>query len=138
LNFYEQIKSKNIKSVALECICEEGELLFVPNRWWHSVINLEDSIAITQNFVNEQNLPNVIDFIKNKRELVSGYSGDKDLYEDFIECLDRVDDDGKLIAIAKSVTANSVRKTIWQKLKDNSVAYDDNSEKSTGFAFVFV
>jgi hypothetical protein len=121
LNFYQQTKSTfKSTSVAVECVCEEGELLFVPNRWWHSVMNLEDSIAITQNFVNEQNLPNVIDFIKNKGELVSGYCGDKNLCEDFIECLGKVDDDGKLVGIANSVTNSVKEKTLWEKLKNTS------------------
>jgi hypothetical protein len=42
-----------------EAICEAGELIFVPRGWWHLVINLEDSVAITQNYVSSQNLPQV-------------------------------------------------------------------------------
>ena len=34
-------------------------MIFVPAQWWHMVVNLEDSVAITQNYVSRQNLPEV-------------------------------------------------------------------------------
>jgi len=39
----------------LECILEAGEVIFIPSGWWHMVLNLEESIAVTQNFCNRQN-----------------------------------------------------------------------------------
>ncbi|MFS7946220.1 putative transcription factor & chromatin remodeling &Metalloenzymes JmjC family [Helianthus anomalus] len=54
MNFYES--TKTWKKKPIECVCKAGEVIFVPNGWWHLVINLEDSIAIRQNFVNRRNL----------------------------------------------------------------------------------
>jgi len=34
----------------------EGDIIFVPHGWWHCVLNLADSVAYTQNFVNHNNI----------------------------------------------------------------------------------
>lgn len=46
----------------LEVIQEAGDLLYVPSGWWHSVLNLELSVAVTHNFVDDYNLKNVWEF----------------------------------------------------------------------------
>ncbi|KAJ7971364.1 F-box protein [Quillaja saponaria] len=83
MNFYGA--TKTLKKRPIECICKAGEVIFVPNGWWHLVINLEDSIAITQNYVSRRNLLNVLDFLKrpNASMLVSGTRDRVNLYEKF-------------------------------------------------------
>ena len=49
------------------------QCIYVPSGWWHSVINLTDSVALTENFVPEPVLPKVLNFFKNKKNQISGF-----------------------------------------------------------------
>lgn len=50
-----------------------GECMYVPNGWWHLVINLEDTVALTQNFTPVTGLAKVLRFLKTKPEQISGF-----------------------------------------------------------------
>eukprot|EP01102_Stenamoeba_stenopodia_P000377 TRINITY_DN1034_c0_g1_i3.p1 TRINITY_DN1034_c0_g1~~TRINITY_DN1034_c0_g1_i3.p1 ORF type:complete len:594 (+),score=141.12 TRINITY_DN1034_c0_g1_i3:129-1910(+) len=44
-----------------ECVQRPGEVIFVPAGWWHMVLNIDWTVAVTQNFVTEHNLEMVWD-----------------------------------------------------------------------------
>ncbi|EPY29452.1 transferase, transferring glycosyl group [Strigomonas culicis] len=69
---------QQFRRLGYECICEPGDIMFVPSGWWHSVINLEDSVAITQNYVSESNLSNVVKFLRYMKGSISGINEDAD------------------------------------------------------------
>ncbi|WAQ89319.1 hypothetical protein PtA15_11A6 [Puccinia triticina] len=66
-------KDPETRGLMLEGICEAGETFYVPSGWWHLVINLEPSIAVTQNFVSDNELNSVLHFMKYKPDQLSGF-----------------------------------------------------------------
>lgn len=72
-----------------EGICDAGEILHVPGGWFHLVLNLRDSLALTQNFVPRSKLPDVLGFLRDQRAEVSGFKEDvcDRAYELFVERL---------------------------------------------------
>ena len=43
------------KAKPVECVLDHGEMLFIPTMWWHQIKNLEDTISLTINTINEWN-----------------------------------------------------------------------------------
>jgi hypothetical protein len=63
------------KPVALEATVHAGEVLFVPSGWWHCCLNLEPSMAITQNYVPRSSAASVLRYLRagdKGGDLVSG------------------------------------------------------------------
>eukprot|EP01125_Pyxidicula_operculata_P009508 TRINITY_DN312_c0_g2_i1.p1 TRINITY_DN312_c0_g2~~TRINITY_DN312_c0_g2_i1.p1 ORF type:complete len:410 (+),score=84.23 TRINITY_DN312_c0_g2_i1:62-1291(+) len=61
----------NLKNVAsslqmIECIQEPGETIFVPSGWWHAVVNMDLTIAITQNVLLPETLRSVWSQLKSR------------------------------------------------------------------------
>lgn len=51
----------------MDLVQSAGETVYVPNGWWHAVLNVEESIAVTQNFCNTTNFPRVWMHTKKSR-----------------------------------------------------------------------
>ncbi|CAH2073842.1 unnamed protein product [Thlaspi arvense] len=122
MNFYGD--TKKWKKRPIECVCKAGEVMFVPNGWWHLVINLEESIAITQNYVSRRNLLNVLEFLKkpNAKELVSGTTDRENLHDKFKMAIER-DYPGTIQELEKKAEeakrAEEQKVTFWDSVSDS-------------------
>ena len=69
----EQIKEEEgMRMMPMEGVVNEGELIYVPRGWWHCVLNLEDSIALTHNFCSARGLPEVLKCLQESPHTISG------------------------------------------------------------------
>ena len=118
-----------------EGICNEGEVLHVPSGWWHLVVNLEPSIAITQNFVPAAHLANVLDFLKNKPDQVSGFKKDiKSPYDLFIQKMQEVHPDLLSKTVEGLEVGQTGKKRKWDQLIDG-IGGLDTSHGAFSFGF---
>ncbi|KAI4093966.1 MAG: hypothetical protein LQ344_002564 [Seirophora lacunosa] len=114
----------------MEGICKEGEVLHVPSGWWHLVVNLEPSIAITQNFVPRAHLANALAFLKDKPEQVSGFKNDvTDPYALFVNKLGQKHPDLLEEGLAKVETLQANKKRKW------AAVVKADEEEGFGFGF---
>ncbi|XP_031568709.1 bifunctional arginine demethylase and lysyl-hydroxylase PSR-like [Actinia tenebrosa] len=52
----------------LECVQKAREMMFIPSGWWHSVVNLDDTVAVTQNFCNKYSFKSCLKELKEQAD----------------------------------------------------------------------
>jgi hypothetical protein len=72
LEHYPLIKNRDVSEHPMECILEEGEIIYVPTNWWHMVFNLTETIAVTQNFCDSYNFEDVYKDLSKDKEFEKG------------------------------------------------------------------
>lgn len=117
-----------------EGICYAGEVLHVPSGWFHLVLNLEDSLALTQNFVPRKKLPDVLGFLRDQRGEVSGFKeGVCDrAYELFVERLQEQHPELLEEGLAELEKKGKKGKGKWEQLTKG-----DEEAEVGGFSFGF-
>ncbi|KAI8287763.1 hypothetical protein K4K60_012056 [Colletotrichum sp. SAR11_57] len=121
----------------IEGICREGEILHVPSGWWHLVVNVENGIALTQNFVPKSTclyqLTEVLSFLRDKADQVTGFKQEvTDPYGLFVERL-RLDQPELL----EDAMRNLDKKTSQKKRKWEEAVGVHDTEASGGGGFSF-
>lgn len=118
-----------------EGICEEGELLYVPAGWYHLVLNLEESVALTQNFVPRHKLADVLAFLKDRPDQVSGFKGEVEKpYELFIERLGEKEPEALAEALVRLQKREKGGRGRWEEIKKGD---DDEQGEDGEFSFGF-
>ena len=49
----------------MQCVLRAGETMFLPSGWWHAVLNLSPTIAITENRVDDANVKAVLEEMRS-------------------------------------------------------------------------
>jgi histone arginine demethylase JMJD6 len=52
----------------IEVVQRPGDTLYVPAGWWHAVLNLDDTVAVTQNFVSRSSFDGAWDRTRSGRK----------------------------------------------------------------------
>jgi hypothetical protein len=123
----------------LEGICGEGEILHVPSGWWHLVVNLTPSVAITQNFVPRDHLTAALQFLRDRPEQVSGFKATtSDPYNTYVQRMRETYPELLEEAFAETgrrgVVDRSKKKRKWDELVHNG----DEKTTERGFSFGFI
>lgn len=129
----------------VEALCKTGEILHVPSGWWHLVVNMEQGIALTQNFVpqspGQRQLSEALLFLRDKPDQVSGFQPEvEDPYGLFVAGLE-AHHPGLLAEAMQVVDRKGGRKRRWDAAvgaRDEGVAEADAEDGGRGgFTFGF-
>ena len=119
----------------IEGICGEGEVLHVPSGWYHLVLNLEASIAVTQNFIPRRRVGAVLQFLRDQKQSISGFSDDvRDPYVLFVERLREHDAELLDEGLQELERLSKGGRGKWETL--TKVADEEEAEEG-GFSFGF-
>lgn len=131
-------------SGCVEGICRAGEVLHVPSGWFHLVLNIDESLAITQNFVPRGHLCRVLGFLRDQRAAVSGFDWEKvggDPFGAFVTGLRRGAPDVLEEAMGELESVDADKKetrkmTAWEKVKQKDMD-EEKSDRKGSFSFGF-
>ncbi|RHY87281.1 hypothetical protein DYB35_009556 [Aphanomyces astaci] len=144
ITFYPQLKSLKDPATGgprhLEGMCAAGEMIFVPRGWWHIVLNLDESLAITQNYVSPSNVQQVLEFLHDKPDQVSGLDDETKrplLYAKFRAALEL--HHPEIVATFDESRRQKPKKSKWASLVTGSTTNEDGAsvEPAAPFSFGF-
>lgn len=110
-------KNEDVSLRPIETILLPGELIFVPHGYWHMVINLDLSIALTHNYVSTSNLADCLRFLRDKVDQISGVRDRAD--EDAVQPEEMFDSFCQLLQSEKIVSQTKIMCALNESLEEN-------------------
>jgi hypothetical protein len=105
-------------------------MLTIKRNRYHLVLNLEPSIAITQNFIPRKRVGAVLHFLRDQKQSISGFSDDiENPYELLVERLNEADSNLLQEGLEQLDRLGTSSKGKWEKLREE--------EDDGGFSFGF-
>lgn len=132
LEFHEEARAL---PECVEGICKAGEILHVPSGWWHLVVNLENGIALTQNFVPKAHLADVLTFLEEKPDQVTGFK--KEIMDPHGLFLGRLQEEYPGTLQAALVELEKRRAKKKRKWDEVIAVADEQAGGAGGFSFGF-
>ncbi len=68
-NLLPRLRESNPGLKVYECIQMPGDIIFVPGQWWHGVLNLTNTVAVTHNYCGWDNIDDVYKCVSRQRKL---------------------------------------------------------------------
>lgn len=62
-------------NLPLECVQKPGDIVFIPSGWWHAVLNLKDTVSVTQNFCNKYSFRNCLEELREQADSDDNFIG---------------------------------------------------------------
>ena len=144
MEFY-KITRKTRDRDLIEFIADVGDLVFVPSGWWHAVLNIDESFAVTQNYVSTSNLPRAMRFFEQKTDQISGLSRRggqcdvddrrKTFAKEFREAIPKKFADMCNVDIASDNSTSAF--VAWSALVPKQQKMDECTQPSAGSGFAF-
>lgn len=120
INYYHAAHETGQKIGAVECTVRAGEILFIPAGWWHIVLNLEWTVAVTQNYVSSCNFRSVAHWLQSKPSQVSGCRDEEHarrIADTFVPCVLQARPDLREALYCTGKESLKKRKTVVEESK---------------------
>lgn len=139
-----------------------GDVVFIPAGWWHQVLNLDDSVAVTHNFVSCANLAGVLELWRDEPSAISGVpSGAAPrMFDAFVSVLEaerpealtlaraqladrdaqaaraqRAEEEAAMVASTSAAESRRSKCSQWRALVSGAVGKDSSSSDAAPFSF---